>query len=302
MRIIVNGQQAFGQAVLEALLGSDHEVIAVYCRPDQDGKPPDGIAVAARAAGVPVYQPKSFHDPAVEEGFLRLDADLCVMAYVTLHVPRSVLEMPKNGTIQYHPSLLPRHRGPSSINWPIIRGETATGLTIFWPDEGLDEGPILLQRDVEIREDDTLGSLYFQRLFPMGIQAIVDAVELVASGEAPRIEQDHALATYEGWCRDDDARIDWRAPGRSVWDLVRGTDPQPGAWATLASRRVKLYDGAWSPVAVDAPPGTIVDKDGDRLIVATRGGQVSIGRVRVDGSREKVPAAGAGFGPGDRFG
>ena len=122
-----------------------------------------------------------------------LNADLCVMAYVTLLVPEPVLNAPRLGSIQYHPSLLPLHKGPSSINWPIIFGETKTGLSIFWPDEGLDTGPILLQKEVEIAPDDTLGSLYFNHLFPMGVAAMVEGVDLVRDGKAPRIEQDNTL-------------------------------------------------------------------------------------------------------------
>ena len=128
-----------------------------------------------------------------------------------------MLDAPKLGTIQYHPSLLPKHRGPSSINWPIIQGETRTGITIFWPDEALDEGPILLQKEVAIGPHDTLGSLYFDHLFPMGVDAMVEAIDLVRAGKAPRIAQDDSQATYESWCRKADARIDWSGrPPRST--------------------------------------------------------------------------------------
>jgi len=168
MRIVVNGQQAFGQAVLEALLDRDDEVVAVYCAPDRHGRRVDPLKETAVARGISVYQPASFKTPEVLEGFTALGADLCVMAYVVLLVPTPILEAPRLGTIQYHPSLLPRHRGPSSINWPIIQGEAKTGLTIFWPDEGLDTGPILLQKEVAIGPDDTLGSLYFDQLFRSG--------------------------------------------------------------------------------------------------------------------------------------
>src|SRR5262249_43922497 len=150
MRIVVHGQQAFGKSVLEALLERGENVVGVYTAPDAQGGRADPLKEAAQSRGLPVYQPKSFRkDPAVREQFTSLAADLCVMAYATLIVPEAVLTLPTRGTIQYHPSLLPRHRGPSSINWPIIQGETRTGLTIFWPDNGLDTGPILLQKDVE---------------------------------------------------------------------------------------------------------------------------------------------------------
>src|SRR5919198_6452543 len=174
MRIVVHGQQAFGQSVLEALSERGENVIAVYCAPDpKQGGRPDPLKEAALARNLPVYQPRSFrNNPEVGEEFAQLKADLCVMAYVTLFVPEDMLNLPTHGTIQYHPSLLPRHRGPSSINWPLAMGETKTGLSIFWRDEGLDEGPILLQKEVDIGPDETLGELYFNKLFPMGVDAL----------------------------------------------------------------------------------------------------------------------------------
>ncbi|MCC2665105.1 MAG: methionyl-tRNA formyltransferase, partial [Geminicoccaceae bacterium] len=190
MRLVVHGQQAFGKAVLERLLEGEDEVVGVFCAPDREGRPTDPLKELALERDLPVHQPASWKTEealALMRGF---DADLCVMAYVTLLVPQPVLDAPKLSTIQYHPSLLPRHRGPSSINWPIIQGEARTGLTIFWPNEGLDEGPILLQKEVEIGPDDTLGSLYFNHLFPMGVAAIVEAIDLVRAGKAPRVEQD----------------------------------------------------------------------------------------------------------------
>src|ERR1700675_4672643 len=198
MRIVVHGQQAFGKSVLEALLERGENVVGVYCAPEpaQGGGRVDPLKEAALARGLPVYQPRSFRNkPEVWEEFAKLEPDLCVMASVTLIVPEEVLNRPTRGTIQYHPSLLPRHRGPSSINWPIIAGETRTGLTIFWPDNGLDRGQILLQKDVEILDTDTLGSLYFDRLYPMGVAALLEAVDLVRAGTAPKIGAEASRAT-----------------------------------------------------------------------------------------------------------
>ena len=177
MRIVVHGQQAFGKAVLEALLERGEDVVAVYAPPE--GGRPDPLAEAAEAAGLPLVRPASFKDPAVLEEFRALEPDLQVMAFVTLIVPAEFLSVPTHGTIQYHPSLLPLHRGRSAINWPVIKGETETGLTVFWPDGGIDTGDVLLQRRTPISATDTLGSLYFDRLFPMGVDALVDAVGLV---------------------------------------------------------------------------------------------------------------------------
>src|SRR6516165_2362509 len=209
MRIVVHGQQAFGKAVLEALIKRGENVVAVYVAPEKPGAKADPLKEAALAAKLPVYQPESYRKPEVADEFRALKPDLQVMAFVTLFVPEEFLNIPTHGSIQYHPSLLPKFRGPSSINWPIIKGETETGLSIFWPDNGLDTGAVLLQKKTPISPDDSLGSVYFDRLFPMGVDAMLEAVDLVKAGKAPRVKQDHGQASYEGWCSADNAHIDW---------------------------------------------------------------------------------------------
>ena len=154
--------------MLERLLERGEDVVGVFCAPDREGRPTDPLKEVALERGLPVHQPTSWKTDEALALMRSFEPDLCVMAYVTLLVPQRVLDAPKLGTIQYHPSLLPKHRGPSSINWPIIQGESRTGITIFWPDEALDEGPILLQKEVAIGPHDTLGSLYFDQLFPLG--------------------------------------------------------------------------------------------------------------------------------------
>ncbi len=291
MRIVVNGQQAFGKAVLDALVERGENVVAVYCAPDKPGGKIDPLKEAALGHGIPVHQPASFKSPEVLEEFKALAPDLAVMAYVVLLVPESVLNAPRLGTIQYHPSLLPRHRGPSSINWPIIQGETETGLTIFWPDKGLDTGPILLQKKVPIGPDDTLGSLYFDHLFPLGVEAMIEAVDLVRAGRAPRVPQDESQATYEGWCRREDVEIDWAKPARQVYNLIRGANPQPGAWTRQAGRMVQIYDSALqAEAAPDAAPGTVTAVGDDGVTVAAKDGQILVKRVRPEGAG-KIPAA-----------
>ncbi len=305
MRLIVNGQQAFGKSVLDGLLARSEEVVGVYCAPDKTGGRPDPLKETALEHGLPVFQPASYRREEVWEQMASLAPDLCVMAYVTLFVPQQALDIPTHGTIQYHPSLLPRHRGPSSINWPIIWGETETGLSIFWPDDGLDEGPILLQKTVPIGDDDTLGSLYFNHLYPMGIAAMLEGVDLVRDGSAPRIEQDHSQATYEGWCRRDLVRINWHMPQQTVWNLIRGANPQPGAWSTFEGEPVSIYDAVKVPEALSVQPGQVTDVDDDAVTVATADGQLRLLKVRPSGSGKIGAgewAASAGIGKGARLG
>jgi methionyl-tRNA formyltransferase len=304
MRIVVNGQQAFGQAVLEALLERGEDVIAVYTAPDKPGRKVDPLKQAALAHDLPVFQPASFKTPEVGEEFRALKPDLCVMAYVTVIVPEAFLDIPSHGTIQYHPSLLPLHRGPSSINWPIIMGDKKTGLSIFWPDNGLDTGPILLQREVELGADDTLGSLYFERLFPLGVEAMLEAVDLVRDGKAPKTPQDDSLATYESWCSKGDVEIDWARPAAEVYNLIRGANPQPGAWTSSSRGTLQIFDCARLE-GTEGAPGEVTEVAEAGFTVTAGGGGILVKRVRPEGG-DKV-AAGAyaaecGLEAGDRLG
>ena len=306
MRIAVIGQSAFGEAVLRALArnGAD-DVVGVFCPPDREGRPFDPIKSAAVELNVDVFQPRRMRSKRAIEEFRLLDADLCVMAFVTDFVASEILEAPRLGTIQYHPSLLPKHRGPSSINWPIIFGEPETGLTIFWPDDGLDTGPILLQKRVPIGSDDTLGSLYFGQLFPLGVEAMVESVELVRRGEAPRIKQDETRATYEGWCKDEDAQIDWQIPAGQVYNLVRGSNPRPGAHTTHRGEVLRLFDCELLLSGPDGAPGTVTSVSDGGFEVGASGGRLRVKRVQVPGQRKVAAgewAASVGLQAGDSLG
>ena len=288
MRILIHGQQAFGKAVLERLLDGPDDIAAVFCPPDIDNRPIDPMKALAGEAGLPIHQLKSWKTEEALTLIRSFEADLCVMAYVTQLIPERCLDAPGLGSIQYHPSLLPKHRGPSSINWPIIQGETKTGLTIFWPDEGLDTGPILLQKEVEIGPDDTLGSIYFDKLFPLGVDAMIEATEMVRDGTAPRIEQDNSEATYESWCLEEDAEIDWSMPARQIHCLIRGTDPQPGAWTTVGGNKLKLYGSRMADERGEA--GAIGDISKAGVTVATGDGSILVTKVRAHDDRTKVDA------------
>ena len=288
MRIIVNGQQAFGKACLEAMLQRGDDVVAVFCAPDKEGRPVDPIKELALEKGLPVYQPASYKDPETLAQMLALKPDLCMMAYVIIFVPEEAREIPTHGSLCFHPSLLPLHRGPSSINWPIIGGATKTGLTIFYPDDGLDEGDILLQKEVDIGPDDTLGTVYFQKIFPLGVAAVLEAIDLIRDGKAPRIPQDDSKATYESWCRKADAEIDWSRPASDVYNLIRGTNPQPGAWTTLGGTTLQIFDSA--KVDAAGEPGTVTDVSDAGITVAAAGGGILVKRVRYGGG-DKTGAA-----------
>lgn len=294
MRIVVHGQQAFGKAVLEALLKRGDEVVAVYVAPEKPGQKPDPLKEAALAAKLPVYQPTSYRKPEVWDEFKALKPDLQVMAFVTLFVPEEFLNIPTHGSIQYHPSLLPAYRGASAINWPIIKGEKECGLSIFWPDNGLDTGDVLLQKTTPISNTDTLGTVYFDRLFPMGVEAMLESIDLVKAGKAPRIKQDESKASYEGICRADNARIDWGKPWEQIDRLIRGCNPAPGAWTTLNGTKLQVFDvkplPARDPKGIGGKLGEVVDVDGEGFTVAVADGRIKVLRVKPDGGSKQAAA------------
>ncbi|MGH3366629.1 MAG: methionyl-tRNA formyltransferase [Nocardioidaceae bacterium] len=283
------GQAAFGKAVLDRLR-SDGVTVAAVSTPEPSGGAVDPLWEEGERRGLPLVRTTALKTADGIEQWKHAGIDLCVMAFVTEYLPQEVFTVPTLGTIQYHPSLLPAHRGQSAMNWAIINGETQTGLCVFWPDEGLDTGPLLLTKQCEIRPDDTLGSLYFERLFPLGVDAVAEAVTLVADGNAPQEPQDHALATYEPPCGDKHAQIRWHEPARRVYDLIRGCDPQPGAWTRFEDERLRLYGCQLVGERRAGMPGEVLDIDGGGFTIRLNGDLLRVGRVKV-GEARKTDAA-----------
>jgi methionyl-tRNA formyltransferase len=217
-------------------------------------------------------------------------ADIGIMAFVLQFAPQAFVNIPRHGTIQYHPSLLPKYRGPSSINWPIIKGETETGLTIFRPTDGLDEGAVIVQKRTPIGPDDTLGSVYFDRLFPMGVQAMLEAADAVVAGTHRETAQDESQASYEGWCRTAEARIDWARPVDHVYNLIRGCNPAPGAWTTLGGKTLQIFDARKLPFRrfADVPGkiGGVSDVTAESFKITAQGGRIEVLKARLgDGKK-----------------
>ena len=287
MRIVLFGQAAFGKDVFNALLEAGEEIVAVST--PRPGSRPDPLFEAAVERHIPVIETPALRQDEPFKQYLDLKPDLLVFAFVTDIVRKRVLDAATYGAIQYHPSLLPAHRGRTAMNWAIMSGATTTGLTIFWVDEGIDTGPIILTREVEIGPDDSVGSIYFDRLYPMGVEALVEAVRLVREGNAPREEQDESVATYEPPAAVEHARLDWMQHGRVVHNIIRGSDPQPGATANLRGTPVRLFGSHWRPGHPDQPPGTVIATVDGSVEVAAIGGSVVIDRVQKDGA-PKGPA------------
>lgn len=308
MKIAIIGQQAFGKSVLEAFLARGDTVAGVFCAPEKAGAKADPLREAAQLRGLKLFQLSTLRSESAAAALRELDVDLAVMAYVLQFAPQAFVNIPRFGTIQYHPSLLPRFRGPSSIHWPLILGRTQTGLTIFRPTDGLDEGPVILQKSVPIGPDDTLGTVYFERLFPLGVQAMLEAADLVVSGRHQETPQDESLASYEGWCREPEARINWHSHLDLTYNLIRGCSPSPGAWTLSSGRKLRIYEAARHPARkvsdVSGKPGEIVSIGERGLAVALQGGCLELLKVQVEGGEKMSGAAYAalhGLRPGARI-
>jgi methionyl-tRNA formyltransferase len=302
MRIVIVGQGPFGEKVLQTLIQKGEDVVGTFSPPD---KRSESMKVLAEKSGITFFCPNLMKDPQVHDAYVKLKPELAILAFVTDIIPEKLLAVPSLGTICYHPSILPRHRGASAINWAIIQGDTRTGLTIFWADKGIDTGPILLQKEVEIGLDETTGSVYFNKLFPMGVDAMVEAVELIKKGKAPRIPQDDSEATYEPPCDDRVASVSFEKPIKDIYNLIRGCDPQPGAYTTYQGKRVRFYEARISSSAIHKQPGEIISIEEVSVQIAVKGGMIQIGKLRVDKGEKIGPlefAKSVALKIGDRFG
>jgi methionyl-tRNA formyltransferase len=300
MRLAIIGQQDFGKAAMEAFIRRGDDVAAVFCAPEK-GRP-DPLRLAAEAAGVKVYQFPKLTDPEAQTALKEANVDIGVMAYVTQFVPQDFCNIPKNGTIQFHPSLLPLHRGASSMSWSIICGRTETGFSIFRPNDGLDEGPVIKMYPVPIEPEDTMGMLYFGKIFPMGVAGLVECADLVVAGKAPAIAQYEPNAGYEGIIREAESRIAWANHVDITFNLIRGCNPAPGAWTMQDGKKVFIFESSkriartFSEVK-GKKIGEIVAQNGTSLTVHGQGGFIEVHRVRLDGGR-KVAASESGLAVG----
>jgi methionyl-tRNA formyltransferase len=293
MRIAIVGQRDFGKATMEAFAKRGDTVAGVFCAPEKSGEAADPLRLAAEQLNIPVFVLPSLKVDEARHALQALNVDLAVLAYVLQFVPQDFATIPRLGTIQYHPSLLPRYRGPSSINWPIILGDTRTGLTIFRPVDGLDEGPIILQKETPIGPDETVAKVYFGRLFPMGVEALLEAADLLANGRGQATTQDESCASYEGWCREAEARINWHTHVDQTYNLIRGCDPAPGAWTIFNQKRLQLFDArkhlARTFSQVEGKIGAVSAINEHSLRISAQGGQIEVFKLKVEGGK-KVPA------------
>ena len=294
LRIAYFGQAAFGRDVLVRLIEAGHEIAGVYAPPP--GARPDPLAEEAEKRGLRLLRPKTLRQKgaAIAERVAEhaeLRADLNVLAFVTIILPPEIVDAPRHGSLCFHPSLLPKYRGGNALAWQILLGEAETGVTVFRPDAGVDTGPIVVQRSgVAIEPHHTAASLYFEKLYTLGVDAMVEAVELVASGRARPAPQDERRASFQGLVTDEVARLDWSKSAVELDRWIRGCDPNPGAHAQWRGETVRLFGGRLaSREESGAAPGAVLAVSKDALRLAARGGVLEVAKLKI-GAGAKVAA------------
>ncbi len=290
LRVVFMGSPEFAVPTLKALLLAE-EVVGVVTQPDKPAgrgqklvAPP--VKVVAEAAGVPVLQPRSARTAELLEALRALRADVAVVVAYGKILPQAVLDVPRFGCLNVHASLLPRYRGAAPIQWAIIRGERVTGVTIMKLDAGMDTGPMLLWRELSIREGETAGELA-PRLSAAGAELMLVAMERLKAGRLIETPQDHAQATLAPLLSKEDGRVDWRRPAGEVAALVRGVDPWPGASTTLDGEVLKLWGAR--VVEGSGAPGEVLGVEAGGLVVACGEGALQAREVQLPG-KKRMPA------------
>ena len=295
MRIVFIGTGEIGVPTLGALLRSEHEVVGIVTQPDkpvgreQSIEPPPikkAVVGRARPPGAPIFQPAKIKDPQTIEEIRRLVPDVIVVVAYGQILPRDVLQIPRLACLNLHASLLPRWRGAAPIQAAIAAGDSDTGITVMYMDEGLDTGDILLQRNIEILPNDTGGSLH-DRLAQIAPETLLESLRLLSAGNASRISQENARAIYAPKLKREHGQIDWFESAEAIERKIRAYNPWPGAFMKLERQNLKVFSA--SVVDLNGQPGEILRSDKD-LIVATDEGALSLAEVQLEGKRRMTAA------------
>lgn len=286
IRIAVFGQAPFGRDVTLRLAEAGHEVVAVHVPPDGGGRA-DPLAVEAEKRGWPLFRYKGYRrkgraiQARVDE-YLELGAELNVLPFTTVILPPEIVNAPKHKSVCFHPSLLPAFRGGSALAWQIIEGAEESGISVFQPDDGVDTGPLYSQRGgVSISPIDNTASLYFDKLYPIGVEAMVETVAAIEAGTARLSPQREEGASFQGLVDDETAKLDLAEDAVALDRRIRGCDPQPGAWLSLGDERIRLYGSrVESRSEPSEAPGSVLAVVESGLLLAARGGILRIQKIR----------------------
>ena len=290
LRVVFAGTPAFSVPVLQALLSSDHEVVAVYTQPDR----PAGrgrqlvhtpVKALALSQGVPVYQPASFKEAGSVSALSDLSPDVLVVVAYGLLLPRSVLDIPRWGGLNVHASLLPRWRGASPIHSAILSGDRSTGVSIMQMDEGLDTGPVWAKTTCVITQEDTTETL-MARLSTMGADLLMHTLDhQLRSDQARATPQASKETTYAPKIKKSDAELDWNQSACTLSQAIRAYQPWPIAYATCFGERIRVWSSELCTEPHEAPVGTLVSASAKGLSVVCGTGVLRLTRLQAAGGR-----------------
>ena len=288
MRVLLIGRDSFGKDCLKALLEQGEDLVGVITVPDRAGQAkPNPTKEFATEAAIPLLLPSSLKDPKVTDWVKTRLPEVIVLAFVTDILPKGIIDIPKYKAINYHPSLLPKYRGGSAINWAIINGETETGVTIHYIDAGIDTGDIIIQERVPIYPEDTVASLYFERLYPIGVRMIAETVRMIGEGKAPRIKQDNSQASYQPVIQEKHVIIDFGRSAQNVHNLIRGSNPNPGATTYWRGKKIKIWS---SQIIIEnfkqSRPGEILQIVPQGIIIASADGCIMAEKLQIEGGKK----------------
>ena len=296
IRIVFMGTPDVALPVLDALSNEGYQIIGVYTRPDrragrgrQMAESP--VKTLALERGIPVFQPASLRsDEAARAKLIELNPDVIVVAAYGLFLPSEILELPALGCLNIHPSLLPRHRGPSPVATAILEGDAETGVSLMKLDEGMDSGPILAQRPSPIGEDENTESLT-SRLFEMGAQLLIDTLPDWADNKINAVPQDDSQVTISRLLERVDGEIDWSHSASEIALKVRAFHPWPGTFTTWNKKILKVIEAQSSGASTsDYAPGSVIQTDDRRPEVVTGNGALTLGTIQLEG-RKAVAAS-----------
>ena len=289
MKLVFMGTPDFAVAILDSLLATGHEVVAVYSQPPRPAgrghkEQPSPVHAFAAARGLPVYTPLTLRDPAEQAAFAALDAEVAVVAAYGLILPQAILDTPRHGCLNVHASLLPRWRGAAPIQRAILAGDKESGVTIMQMEAGLDTGPILLWQSLPLPPDATADWLH-DSLADLGTGLIVEALDKLANGILVSEAQPEEGVVYAAKLRREEGRIDWTLPARQIERQIRALNPWPGVWFEAGGVRIKVLKAVLEPGT--GTPGTLLD---DQLRIACGDGALRLLLVQRPG-KAAMPAA-----------
>ncbi|MCL1047716.1 methionyl-tRNA formyltransferase [Shewanella electrodiphila] len=294
LNIIFAGTPDFAALHLQALIESEHNVVAVYSQPDRPagrGKKLQASPVKqlAVANDIPVYQPASLRKEEAQAELAALNADIMVVVAYGLILPKIVLDTPRLGCINVHGSILPRWRGAAPIQRALWAGDNETGVTIMQMDIGLDTGDMLLKTSLKIEDTDTSAILY-SKLAEQGPAALIEALAGISDGSITPEKQDEALANYAEKLSKEEAQIDWRKDAKQLWQEVRAFNPWPASHFPLQGNTIKVWQASYSAEQTSAAPGTIIESNKHGITVATGNGALQLQVMQVPGKKQ-MPVA-----------